>query len=97
MMKNEVKEPETNDAVSGQVDPLVMRDEAGQLAAYHKTEGDYSQDCYSTQKRIASDKPMHTSPEHQTKEDWLNSAAEWAERRDYHRARARYWNKFLNA
>ncbi len=81
----------------GRLDAIVMRNEAKTLAAYHEAEGDYAQDCYATQKRIANSNPIHTSPDHKTKEDWLNSAAEWEKRRAHHLDRGRYWRKFLDA
>lgn len=70
---------------------IILRSEAKTLAAYHKAQGDYAQDCYTTQMRIANSNPVHTSPDHKTKEDWLNSAAEWEKRRDHYRGREQYW------
>ncbi len=91
---NEVTNPsEWNE----RVERMVMPEEAHRLVVFHTNEGDYARDCSANQKAIANKEPLYTFADKQTKEDWLEAAADWETRRKHHRARARFWREYLEA
>ena len=75
----------------------VTLEEVGLLIAYHDDMADHALACKQNQTRIARTEPLHTFGERQTKEDWLNAAAESEEVRKYHRTRARQWRKYAES
>ena len=63
--------------------------EVGILVDYHTQEANYARDCKSEQIRIANTKPLYKFGDKQSKDDWLNSAKKFENKRKNHRERAR--------
>lgn len=75
------------------LDPLVLQDEIATLIRYHDSAAKYQSNCHKTQTRIANEKPLYTFGEHQTKADWLRTAAEWKRSTKWHAARSAFWKR----
>ena len=69
--------------------------ESSVLDAYHTEKADFCLACTQTQIKIANKEPLYTFGVIQTKQDWLNRAADYESQRKHHRERARFFKKFV--
>ena len=77
------------------MNPDILPYEASILEAYHTEKADYCLGCKQTQEKIANEEPLYTFGVRQTKQDWLDSAADYESQRKHHRERARLFKKFI--
>jgi hypothetical protein len=91
--KGRMKSKTRKAADKASLDPMVLPDEIAALIRYHDSAAKYQSNCHKTQTWIANQKPLYTFGEHQTKADWLRTAAEWKRSSKWHEERSAFWKR----
>jgi hypothetical protein len=87
---------ETKEVATSPLERGVMPGEAAILFAHHKHEADYWLACKQTNMKH-SENPPNSGGKVLTKEDWLDRAKRFDEKRKFHRQRARIFLAMMKA